>query len=71
MLKAKFIGKDFDGFLHGVTYELTSEITEARIGGGAMGRTVPCIYLYDKNGSAFCSYESLETLLGDWEFVKE
>ena len=69
-MKAKYVGKDSQDFINGHTYELTSEITEARIGGGAMGKTVPCIMLYDKNGSGYCSYGSVEAMIEDWVFMK-
>ena len=69
-MKAKYIGSNSTDFINGKEYELDSEIGEIRIG-GAMGSLIPCITLYDKNSTSYCSYESFEDLLKDWFLIQD
>jgi len=67
-VKAKFIGRDSNGFKHGVTYDIHSELKETKIGGKIFNKHLLCICIYDKDSNAWCPYQSLEAVLKNWMF---
>lgn len=54
------------GFQHERVYCLKSKIENICVN----GRNTPCICLYDTKSNAWCPYESLESLLENWDIVK-
>ena len=53
-IKAKFIGKDSLGYVHGQEYELLIKSDQ----------------IMRKNGSGFCPYGSVAAFLKNWDEVK-
>lgn len=68
-MKAKFIGNDSMGFKNGVIYNIRSDIKIVRKGGSVFGENIPSICIYDTNSKAWCPYQSLESVMKNWEFV--
>lgn len=66
-MKGKFIGKSSLGFESGKTYNIRSDIKMVRNGGYIFGENLICICIYDKDSGAWCPYQSLESLLSNWE----
>ena len=67
-MKAKFIGKDSMGFKNGVVYNIRSDLKMVRKGGNTFGENIPCICIYDINSNAWCPYQSLESVMKNWDF---
>ena len=68
-MKAIFLGQDSMGFVHGQTYDLTSNIKQVHVGGYIFGEEKTCICLYDRNSRAWCPYSSLEKIFENWRFI--
>ena len=66
-MKGKFIGKSSMGFHNGITYNIRSDIKMIRRGGSAFSNDMMCICIYDMNSKAWCPYQSLESLMDNWE----
>lgn len=66
-MKGKFIGKSSMGFQNGITYNIRSDIKMIRRGGIAFSNDMMCICIYDMNSKAWCPYQSLESVMKNWE----
>ena len=66
-MKGKFIGKSSMGFRNGVTYNIRSDIKMIGKGGNVSGNDIMCICIYDMNSKAWCPYQSLESVMKNWE----
>ena len=66
-MKGKFIGKSSMDFQNGITYNIRSDIKMVRKGENVFGNDMMCICIYDMNSKAWCPYQSLESLMGNWE----
>lgn len=66
-MRGKFIGKSSMGFRNGVTYNIRSDIKMIRKDGNVSGNDIMCICIYDMNSKAWCPYQSLESLMKNWE----
>lgn len=55
-MKARFVGKNSCGFIHGHSYCIYSKIGDDRL-----------IWIYDKNSRSQCPYQSLESFLANWK----
>ena len=66
-MRGKFIGKSSIGFRNGVTYHIRSDIKMIGKGGNVSGNDIMCICIYDTNSKAWCSYQSLESVMKNWE----
>ena len=66
-MKGKFIGKSSMSFQNGITYNIRSDIKMVRKGESVFGNDMMCICIYDMNSKAWCPYQSLESLMGNWE----
>ena len=66
-MKGKFIRKSSMGFQNGITYNIRSDIKMIRKGESVFGNDMMCICIYDMNSKAWCPYQSLESLMGNWE----
>lgn len=62
-LYGRFIGQTSCGFVHNHQYFLKSRVGTCVIG----GKNVCCIVLTDVNSRACCPYDSIESLLQNWE----
>lgn len=69
-MNGKFIGKSSMGFITGKTYEIESKKQLVRKGTFPFYKYMVCICIYDKNGSACCPYQNLESVMDNWEFYK-
>ena len=63
-MKGKFIGKSSMGFQNGITYNIRSDIKMIKL----FGKDIMCICIYDTDSNAWCPYQSLESVLNNWEF---
>ena len=68
-MKGKFIGKSSMGFRNGVTYNIRSDIKMIRKDGNVSGNDIMCICIYDMNSKAWCPYQSLESVMKNWEIT--
>ena len=66
-MKGKFIGKSSMGFQNGITYNIRSDIKMVRRDGSAFSNDMMCICIYDMNSKAWCPYQSLESVMKNWE----
>ena len=66
-MKGKFIGKSSMGFRNGITYNIRSDIKMIKKGGSVLGNDMMCICIYDMNSKAWCPYQSLESVMKNWE----
>ena len=66
-MKGKFIGKSSMGFQNGITYNIRSDIKMIRSGGSVFNNDMMCICIYDMNSKAWCPYQSLESVMKNWE----
>ena len=66
-MKGKFIGKSSMGFQNGITYNIRSDIKMIRKVGSVFGNDMMCICIYDMNSKAWCPYQSLESVMKNWE----
>ena len=66
-MKGKFIGKSSMGFRNGVTYNIQSDIKMIGKDGNVSGNDIMCICIYDMNSKAWCPYQSLESVMKNWE----
>ena len=66
-MKGKFVGKSSMGFQNGITYNICSDIKMIRKGGSVFGKNMMCICIYDMNSKAWCPYQSLESVMKNWE----
>ena len=66
-MKGKFIGKSSMGFQNGITYNIRSDIKMIRKDGCVFGNDMMCICIYDMNSKAWCPYQSLESVMKNWE----
>ena len=66
-MKGKFIGKSSMGFHNGITYNIRSDIKMIRKGGSVFGNDMMYICIYDMNSKAWCPYQSLESVMKNWE----
>lgn len=66
-MRGKFIGKSSMGFRNGVTYNIRSDIKMIRKGANISGNDIMCICIYDMNSKAWCPYQSLESVMKNWE----
>lgn len=66
-MRGKFIGKSSMGFRNGVTYNIRSDIKMIRKDGNVSGNDIMCICIYDMNSKAWCPYQSLESVMKNWE----
>lgn len=65
----RFIGKTSMGFVTGRIYTIRSDIKDIYVGGKIFGESISCICVYDMNSSAWCPYQSLESVLKNWEYI--
>ena len=66
-MRGKFIGKSSMGFRNGVTYNIRSDIKMIGKDGNVSGNDIMCICIYDMNSKAWCPYQSLESVMKNWE----
>lgn len=66
-MRGKFIGKSSMGFRNGVTYNIRSDIKMIGKGGNVYDNDIMCICIYDMNSKAWCPYQSLESVMKNWE----
>ena len=66
-MRGKFIGKSSMGFRNGVTYNIRSDIQKIRKGVYPFCEDMMCICIYDMNSKAWCPYQSLESVMKNWE----
>lgn len=66
-MRGKFIGKSSMGFRKGVTYNIRSDIKVIRKGENVSSNEIMCICIYDMNSNAWCPYQSLESVMKNWE----
>lgn len=57
------------GFVTGRIYTIRSDIKDIYVGGKIFGESISCICVYDMNSSAWCPYQSLESVLKNWEYI--
>lgn len=69
-MKAKFIGKSSMGFKTGKIYNIRSELKPIIKTNMAYNKKMTCVCVYDTNSSAWCSYQTLEAFLNNWEVLR-
>lgn len=71
-MRARFIGKDSMGFKHGKVYNIYTKMNMVQRRMPVTGEIeyVNCVCLYDKDSSAWCPYESVESMCKNWEIIE-
>ena len=67
---ARFIGENFNGFIHGKIYTIRTDC-KLVIGHG-LKKPASCLCAYNSNNpNSWCPYSRLETFLKNWEIIDE
>ena len=68
MLRAKFIGKNFNGFISGNEYNITTDCKLVTGHGLIIPTACLCVYNLENN-KQWCPYSRLESFLRNWEII--
>ena len=69
MVRAKFIGKNFNGFISGSIYNIRTDCK--LVTGHGITEPTSCLCVYDlENPNRWCPYSRLETFLKNWVIIR-